>query len=639
MTSLEIFVLNVRNLMEQRGLKLTQVAEQVGVTKSYLSLILSNTRKNLSDELKDKLAAVLGTTVADLYTLAEPGLVAPVRVPQLTYNKTPRQKVLEQIDSVAYITQANENFVPALCRGIAAMSDEETAVLIKVFDTTLDYLKTRQMPGRWQAEPAHFQAFGLGQIKDRLTFEARVVLSYLAVIRSSCEKDMLVKILPSGIVEQVDNHLEELWKANLINLQYSEHTIYITTTVEEILNMALTWLTATARRNIHYRVAREMAAKEQDDYLVLKRIADHYSAAGDTVEARHYLVGAQQKAFAAGDYAHAAVILHNLAKLAQGTGDKSFKAYIAHQKGLTEFYLDNYEEALTSFKAALAYYRQSQEQYSLTEVHNAIGATYLAIYEHSSAKKHLQRGLQNLSVDVGTILKAKLLVNLGTLYGRLNDWQKAEEYYKLAVSFAAETGDVFVRAYASIGLGIVARFYQDWQASIGMFNDALNLLEEGSPLVPQVLTNLGITYRMAGDTDQAFTVLQEAQEKIRLTRDLRCEAKIYLELSTLYLDQRDVSLAAEFAQKAHQPVGKSKSPKDMGHLCYILGQIALSTGDLARAREMFSQGLGFMNQINAEDELQDIFYALAQVCEGEGDFKNAQFYARSAEKLKTKNRR
>jgi tetratricopeptide (TPR) repeat protein/transcriptional regulator with XRE-family HTH domain len=634
--SLETFVQNVRNLMEQRGLKLTQVAEQVGVTKSYLSLILSNTRKNVSDDIKDRLAAVLGTTVADLYTPVDPGIIPAVRVPQLIFNNSPRQKLIEQIDSVTYLTQANENLAHALYRGTAALGDAETDVVTRFFESTLDYLNTSRGLDQWQVETGHFQAFGFGQIKQRLSFEARVVLSHLAVIRNSCGKDLLVKILPSAIAEQVDSCLEALWQANLINLQYSEETTFVTCTLEDVLSIALTWLTATAKRNINHRIARELAREESENYLMLNRIAHHFTEAGELLEARKFLVSAQEKAFAVKDYANATVFLQNLGKLAQGLADKNLKAFVAHQSGLTEFYLGNYEVALRNFKAALLHYRQNQELYSLAEIHNAMGATYLAIYDHSNAKKHLQRGLQNLTMDVKTVLRAKLLVNLGTLYSRLNDWQKAEDYYKLAVNFATEIGDVFVRAYATIGLGTVARNEKNWQGSIKILNDALHLLDEGSQLVAQVLTNLGISHRLAGDKTQSLAILQEALGKARLARDLRSEVRIYLELAALYLDAENINLAAEFARKAHELLEKSKNPKDFGELCYILGRIALASGDLARAREMLTQALGIINQVNAEEKLQNIFHSLAQLCQMEGDNKNAQFYTHSAEKIQNK---
>jgi tetratricopeptide (TPR) repeat protein len=54
--------------MAELGLKVKDLSDMVGLSPSYLSLILSGERQNLSDFHKDAIALALGTTVAALYT-------------------------------------------------------------------------------------------------------------------------------------------------------------------------------------------------------------------------------------------------------------------------------------------------------------------------------------------------------------------------------------------------------------------------------------------------------------------------------------------------------------------------------------------------------------------------------------------
>lgn len=74
MRSQDIFRINLRRAMAEQGLKVKDLADMVGLSPSYLSLILSGERQNLSDYHKDALAMALGTTVAALYT---PGAFGP----------------------------------------------------------------------------------------------------------------------------------------------------------------------------------------------------------------------------------------------------------------------------------------------------------------------------------------------------------------------------------------------------------------------------------------------------------------------------------------------------------------------------------------------------------------------------------
>nr|WP_304654780.1 helix-turn-helix transcriptional regulator [Sporolactobacillus sp. STSJ-5] len=57
----------IARLIEQKGLKKTFVAQQVGISKGSLSNIVSGKTKEPSLHVAIKLAKVLGTTVEDLW--------------------------------------------------------------------------------------------------------------------------------------------------------------------------------------------------------------------------------------------------------------------------------------------------------------------------------------------------------------------------------------------------------------------------------------------------------------------------------------------------------------------------------------------------------------------------------------------
>ena len=59
MASIEIFAKNVRRLLAQRNIRIKDLAARIGLSESYLSLVLNGTRKNLSDEYKDRISSVL----------------------------------------------------------------------------------------------------------------------------------------------------------------------------------------------------------------------------------------------------------------------------------------------------------------------------------------------------------------------------------------------------------------------------------------------------------------------------------------------------------------------------------------------------------------------------------------------------
>ena len=63
MSSLELFAKNVRLLLEKRGWRIRDLADRTGISGAYLSQVLNGTKKNISDEYKDRIACALGVSV------------------------------------------------------------------------------------------------------------------------------------------------------------------------------------------------------------------------------------------------------------------------------------------------------------------------------------------------------------------------------------------------------------------------------------------------------------------------------------------------------------------------------------------------------------------------------------------------
>ena len=72
MASIETFARNVKRLLAQRNIRIKDLAARIGLSESYLSLVLNGTRKNLNDEYKDRIASVLNVPMSLLYSENQP---------------------------------------------------------------------------------------------------------------------------------------------------------------------------------------------------------------------------------------------------------------------------------------------------------------------------------------------------------------------------------------------------------------------------------------------------------------------------------------------------------------------------------------------------------------------------------------
>lgn len=132
MPSLEIFVKNVRNLMAQREIRLKDLAEKIGISEPYLSLVLNGTKTNLSDEYKDKIASFFNVSMADLYTddIEE----SPSQEHVLPENPE-RYELRKCVESFIQVANLEDLRLPFLTTLLTL--DDASATVVKTFFTRL----------------------------------------------------------------------------------------------------------------------------------------------------------------------------------------------------------------------------------------------------------------------------------------------------------------------------------------------------------------------------------------------------------------------------------------------------------------------------------------------------------------------
>jgi len=140
LSSLEIFAQNVKTLLNQRNLRLKDLAEAIDLSESYLSLVLNGTRRNLGDKYKDRIAAFFGVPISQLYS--EFPTFADIDDMQ-AYTEDPlRAEVKGVIDAFIERTNLHSKEIPFYL-ALAALSDQEARSVKKYLTMVLKGLETR----------------------------------------------------------------------------------------------------------------------------------------------------------------------------------------------------------------------------------------------------------------------------------------------------------------------------------------------------------------------------------------------------------------------------------------------------------------------------------------------------------------
>ena len=123
MRSQEVFRQNLKVLMAKSGLKVKDLADMVGLSPSYLSLILSGERQNLKDFHKDAIALALGTTVSSLYTPDSSQPAAFTARPSPVPGRDRDISAFEELTRVMNV--GDDALLSALYRELNSLSDDE----------------------------------------------------------------------------------------------------------------------------------------------------------------------------------------------------------------------------------------------------------------------------------------------------------------------------------------------------------------------------------------------------------------------------------------------------------------------------------------------------------------------------------
>ncbi len=195
-----------------------------------------------------------------------------------------------------------------------------------------------------------------------------------------------------------------------------------------------------------------------------------------------------------------------------------------------------------------------QEWYRLASLHSDLAfycynsGNYLA----SKATYELVESIWPKTQKEKNLLIYRVYNELGSIYTRLEDFTKAEDYLlqALAVNLSRNASSKMVNTY--VELGILSNKRLNFQQAIEYYESALNLAPQDSYKLGTIYLNLGEAYRKLKDFDQALSNLQTSQELFENIGKENYLARVYLTIAEIYRDQGSYSLAHTYYNDAIQ---------------------------------------------------------------------------------------
>ncbi|CAH3040182.1 unnamed protein product [Pocillopora meandrina] len=268
-----------------------------------------------------------------------------------------------------------------------------------------------------------------------------------------------------------------------------------------------------------------------------------------------------------------------------------------------------------------------------SDIYNILFSAYCHISDYISAERYGRKLALTITTKIGDRSgEASCYGNLGTVFGSLGQYDKAEEYLQKALVITNEIGDRGGEASCYGNLGTVFK-------SLGQYDKAKEYLQKALVIRTEIgdregeatdYGNLGTVFRSVGQYDKAEEYLQKALVITTEIGDRKGEATDCGNLGTVFLSVGQYDKAEEYLQKAlviRTEIGdREGEATDYGNL----GTVFKSLGQYDKAEEYLQKALVIRTEIGDREGEATDYSNLGTVFKLLGQYDKAEEYLQKA---------
>ena len=290
---------------------------------------------------------------------------------------------------------------------------------------------------------------------------------------------------------------------------------------------------------------------------------------------------------------------------AEQSGDRAAQAEALMNRGMVDFRLGRYQQALRQIGQARAIYRDEGDRRGQARAHTNVGVVLWGWDRYQESAEHFQQAL-SLHRQLGDRLgQALALDNLGTALGRQGHYKQAAECQEQALTLHRELGNRRGEARARANLGGMLSWQGRYQEAVGHLETALGVFREFGDRLGEadVLNDLGVALYGQGLYDKAVGYHEQALAMFRQLGIPSLEAQAFNGLGKAVLAAGLRSALSHYASAlrlARETGGKYEQARAYDGL----GQAYHAAGDIGDARPQWQQALALYTELGISEAEQ-----------------------------------
>ncbi|MDH5413452.1 MAG: tetratricopeptide repeat protein [Flavobacteriaceae bacterium] len=234
------------------------------------------------------------------------------------------------------------------------------------------------------------------------------------------------------------------------------------------------------------------------------------------------------------------------------------------------------------------------------------------------------QSLETFEAIQDTLGIAKLVNNLGAVYYSQGSHPKALDYYLRSLKLSVKTQDPFNIVQALLNLGGLYTEMLDYDKALSFFNkiEDYRASLKDSDQITSYLMGVGEVYYEQGMYDNALKFYEEA---LTSTENITLRADNLIKLGLVQFKKNNREKSINYLNEAYQTAMDNNQQLLVVQALIASGNVNQQI-NLSNALKAFKEAENIAKEIEANDELRDIYEGLSQIYASKGDYNNAFKY-------------
>jgi len=267
--------------------------------------------------------------------------------------------------------------------------------------------------------------------------------------------------------------------------------------------------------------------------------------------------------------------------------------------GIQQFRISQFREALASWQAALAIYREIGDRAGEGNALGNLGVAYDSLGQYQQAIDLYEQHL-TITREIGDRAgEGAALGNLGVAYDSLGQYQQTIDLYQQALTIFREIGDRAGEGAALGNLGVAYDSLGQYQQAIDLYQQRLTIFREIGDRAGEgtALGNLGNAYLSLGQYQQAIDLYQQRLTIARKIGDRAGEGAALGNLGIAYLSLGQYQQAIDLYQQHLTTTREIGDRAGEGAALGNLGNVYNNLGQYQQAIDLYQQHLTTTREI------------------------------------------